>query len=150
MCRPDLGKIPKPKLRKVETPFKDETKDPSGFEVVVPVDAEHQDGSLNVQRANQALAKEAAEIAKRLRDKKRTAVTSASSSSAPGSPGPTASGSPEQFGPYAADPDDPPAPENSALVDVALKVIMKNMWVGRYAKRDIGRAVGHLATKGSR
>lgn len=146
----ELGNIAKSKLRTLDTPFIDETKDPSGFEIMVRVDAEHQDDSLNVKRANQALAKEAAEIAKRLRDKKRTAVTSASSSSASGSPGPTASGSPEQFDPYAADPEDPPAPETCALADVALKVNMKNMWVGRYARRDIGRAVGHLATKVSR
>ena len=43
-----LGKIPEAKLRKVETPFIDESKDPSGFEIMVPVDAEHQDESENV------------------------------------------------------------------------------------------------------
>ena len=36
------------------------------------------------------------------------------------------------------------------MADIALKLIMNNMWVGRYARRDIGRAVGHLATKVSR
>lgn len=117
----------------------------------MPPDAEHQDDSLNVKRASQTLAKEAAEIAKRLRERKKgTAVTSVSSSKAPGSPGPTASGPPEQFNPYAADPDDPPAPEKGGIGGRRTLSNHNNMWVGRFAWRDIGRAVGHLATKVSR
>ena len=109
----ELGKIPKAKLRKAETPFIDESKDPSGFEMLVPIDAEHQDDSANVKKANQSLSKEVAAMAKRLRERKSTAVTSASSpsSSAPGSPGPATSGVAETFDPYATDPDDPPVPE---------------------------------------
>ena len=57
---------------------------------------------------------------------------------------------PDCHDPYAPDPTDTTSPEKGALADVALKVIMKCMWVARYARRDLGRAVGHLATKVSR
>ena len=57
------------KRRKIETPFVDETKGPSGFEVLVEPGAEHYEDPLNLKRANRALGKEAAEMSNACRRK---------------------------------------------------------------------------------
>ena len=54
------------------------------------------------------------------------------------------------FNEYVPDSDDEHPEEKGELADIALKMVMKCMWVARAARTDLARAIGRLATKVSK